>query len=89
MHHSAVGGGGAVSALRISPQADDQAAVATSSDAIDTVRAIWADLGLSVKSSNVGEAIELQATGEHGEALIFRVSDNVMTLQGESECRPD
>lgn len=80
-------------ALRISPQPELQAATDpatdTASDAIDTVRAIWVDLGLSVKSSKVGEAIELQATGEHGEALIFRVSDNVMTLQGESECRPD
>ncbi|WP_157156520.1 MULTISPECIES: hypothetical protein [unclassified Diaminobutyricimonas] len=86
-------------ALRISPQPETDGATASdtssdiasdpASDAVETVRAVWKDLGLSVESATVGKATELQATGEHGEALIFRVSDNVMTLQGESECRPD
>lgn len=69
-------------ALRVSELPDPQA------DALDTVRELWQELGLSVESSEVGKATELQATGKHGEALIFRISDGGMTLQGESECRP-
>jgi hypothetical protein len=84
-------------ALRISPQLEaadnadssEDTAHVDAGDAVETVRAVWKDLGLTVKSATVGKATELQATGEHGESLIFRVSDNVMTLQGESECRPD
>jgi hypothetical protein len=36
----------------------------------------------------VGEVIQLQARGDADELLLFRVSSNAMTLQGESECRP-
>ena len=56
--------------------------------ALDLVEEFWTELGYAVASTQVGDATELQTTGDHGESLIFRVSDSAMTLQGESECRP-
>ncbi|MET1044213.1 MAG: hypothetical protein ABWX59_08865 [Microbacteriaceae bacterium] len=60
----------------------------TAAQLLALVEEYWSGLGYAVESTDVGEATELQAIGEHDETFIFRVSDNGMTLQGESECRP-
>ncbi len=56
---------------------------------IETVQDAWADWDYSVEHTLVGEVNELQGRNSLDELLIFRVSDEAMTLQGESECRPD
>ena len=38
----------------------------------------------SVRALSIGEVAEVQASGASGEYLIFRASDNALTLQGES-----
>jgi hypothetical protein len=60
----------------------------TAAQLLTLVEEYWGGLGYAVESATVGEATELQAVGQHDETFIFRVSDNGMTLQGESECRP-
>lgn len=52
-----------------------------------TVTDYWEGLDYTVETTAVGDVTELQGTGR-GELLVFRVSDDGMTLQGESECRP-
>jgi len=68
-------------ALRVSenPRGDGQA---------DRVEEAWNDNGLDVERSLVGDVIEIKAESDAGEVYLFRVSDQAMTLQGESECRP-
>ncbi len=68
-------------ALRVSedPRGDGHA---------DRVQQAWEDNGLEVDRSLVGDVVELKAESEFGEVYLFRVSDQAMTLQGESECRP-
>lgn len=69
-------------ALRIgSPPDDPQVALAAILDA-------WDEWGFTVEKTIVGDVNELQAHNSYNELLIFRVSDDAMTLQGESECRP-
>lgn len=57
-------------------------------DAVDAVASAWAEWGYRVEQTLVGEVVELQGRDSLGELLIFRVTEDAMTLQGESECRP-
>jgi hypothetical protein len=57
--------------------------------AVDAVSTYWTDLGLSLVITNVGDVVEIQGKSDLGEKLILRVSEEAMTLQGESECRPE
>ncbi|CAN5306349.1 hypothetical protein BH09ACT5_BH09ACT5_00050 [soil metagenome] len=75
------GSGRAFSALRIADEPVPAAAAAITS--------AWDDLGYSLERTEIGPVTQLVATREGGQILIFRVSDRAMTLQGESECRPD
>lgn len=69
-------------ALRLgAAPADPQRAVSAVSD-------YWSELGYDLTMATVGAVVEVQGTGETGESLILRVSDDATTLQGESECRP-
>jgi len=54
----------------------------------DRVEQAWEDNGLEVERSLVGDVVEIKAESDAGEVYLFRVSDQAMTLQGESECRP-
>jgi hypothetical protein len=56
--------------------------------ALAAVRVRWSSLGYSIESAEVGGATELKGTNAARELLLFRVSPQAMTLQGESECRP-
>lgn len=58
------------------------------SSAIDSVRSRWTEWGYRVTETLIGEVVELQAHDEVGELLVFRITEEAMTLQGESECRP-
>ncbi len=49
----------------------------------------WEDWGYRVEQTLVGDIVELQGRDSVGELMIFRVSAEAMTLQGESECRPN
>jgi hypothetical protein len=69
-------------ALRVAP------APASVSSAISEVKALWARVGFSVAVNDIGAVTEVQARSPFNELLIFRVSTDGMTLQGESECRP-
>lgn len=68
-------------ALRVSedPRGDGHA---------ERVQQAWEDHGLEVDRALVGDVVELKAESEFGEVYLFRVSEQAMTLQGESECRP-
>lgn len=69
-------------ALRIGP------APASMDRALTTVTDAWSQWGLRVERTPVGDAVELQ--GRRSDALlVFRVSDQGMTLHGHSECRPE
>lgn len=57
--------------------------------AIDTVTDAWSDWDYRVEQTLVGDVTELQGRNALGELVIFKVSATAMTLQGESECRPD
>ena len=63
-------------------------APAAPDEVIDTVQDAWTDWDYSVEHTLVGEVNELQGRNSLDELLIFRVSGEAMTLQGESECRP-
>lgn len=56
--------------------------------AVTSVTEAWAEWGYRVEQTLVGEVVELQGRDSVGELLIFRVTQDAMTLQGESECRP-
>lgn len=56
--------------------------------AADSVREAWTEWGYRVTQTLVGDVVELQARDSVGQLLVFRVTDDAMTLQGESECRP-
>jgi len=61
-------------------------------DAEKSVQAVvdaWVRLGYTVKRTMIGDIAELQGRNARDELLVFRVSDAAMTLQGESECRPE
>jgi hypothetical protein len=68
--------------LRLSdPPAEPDAAIAV-------VLAELTNRGFDVENADVGDATELAGTNEFGELVVFRVSPDAMTLQGEGECRP-
>lgn len=69
-------------ALRVGTAAGD------ASVAVATVSAYWDRLGYALTTSSVGPVQELQGENDAGEVVILRVSDDSVTLQGESECRP-
>jgi hypothetical protein len=69
-------------ALRIGPAPEDPAGT------LDEVVEAWADWGYTVRETKVGDVVELQGRNEVQELIVFRVSSEAMTLQGESECRP-
>lgn len=73
--------------LRIGPMPGD--VPGDVSKAIDTARDTLGDLGFKIDASeDVGEVLELRATRDGGEFVLFRITDEGMTLQGESACRP-
>ena len=55
---------------------------------LDAVEQAWSDWGYRVEQTRIGEVVELQGRNGVQELLVFRVSEDAMTLQGESECRP-
>ncbi|MCU1439610.1 MAG: transketolase central region [Rhodoglobus sp.] len=55
---------------------------------LETVEQAWSKWGYRVEQSRIGEVVELQGRNSVHELLVFRVSEDAMTLQGESECRP-
>ena len=69
-------------ALRVGPPPHD------TDEALATVANAWDERGYSVATTTVGDVTELQAHTSVDALLVFRVSAEAMTLQGESECRP-
>lgn len=69
-------------ALRIGPPPRDVAVT------LDTVARAWVEWGYSVRQAKVGDVVELLGRSSVQELIVFRVSDEAMVLQGESECRP-
>ncbi|WP_150306754.1 hypothetical protein [Planctomonas psychrotolerans] len=68
-------------ALRVGPIPDDVTVT------LDAAHAALEELGYEVDGGEVGDVLELQ--GKRGsEIVIFRITDDGMTLQGESSCRP-
>ncbi|MCA0217991.1 MAG: hypothetical protein LCH43_11640 [Actinobacteria bacterium] len=62
---------------------------AGSADAARAVAEQWTALGYEVTQTPTlagPDVVEVQARGDEGEYLIFRASDQAMTLQGESAC---
>jgi hypothetical protein len=57
--------------------------------AIESVSKLWKKLGYALESHTVGSVTELKGTASLDRLLVLRVSADAMTLQGESECRPD
>lgn len=53
-----------------------------------TVTEAWSEWDYEVDRSEIGGAIELRGQNAVDEQLVFRVTEDAMTLQGESECRP-
>jgi hypothetical protein len=64
------------------------AAPANADEVVATVSDYWDELGYELTTASLGEVLEVQGEGDLGEILILRVSDDAITLQGESECRP-
>lgn len=66
--------------------------IGTAPDDVDgtlkTVIEAWDEWGYRVEQTLVGSVNELQGRNSLDQLLIFRVSDDAMTLQGQSECRP-
>lgn len=56
--------------------------------AAEAITTAWTEWGYRVEQTLVGEVIELQGRNGLGELLIFRITADAVTLQGESECRP-
>jgi hypothetical protein len=69
-------------ALRVGPMPHDVP------DTLKAARTALEDLGYTVDGSEVGNVIELQAERGGSEIVIFRITGDGMTLQGESDCRP-
>jgi hypothetical protein len=68
--------------LRLGSAPDDIAA------AVTEVTEAWVEWGYRVEQTVIGKATELQGRDSVGELIIFRITSDAMTLQGESECRP-
>jgi hypothetical protein len=56
--------------------------------AVESAATLWRTLGYTVEEAEINTVVELQGSGAHGEVAILRVSNDAMTLHGESECRP-
>jgi hypothetical protein len=56
--------------------------------ALDTVERHWERLEVASERAEIGDVTELRGSNPAGDLFIFRVSDEGMTLMGESECRP-
>jgi hypothetical protein len=57
--------------------------------ALKTVEAYWKTVDIAAERNEVGDVTELRGTNDAGDLFIFRANDGAMTLQGESECRPE
>jgi len=68
--------------LRLGPMPDDVSA------AVTTARDALRERGYDTTIGDVGTVAELRARGNGTEVITFRVADDGMTLQGESDCRP-
>jgi hypothetical protein len=68
--------------LRVGPMPDDVSA------AVSTARNVLRDQGYDTAVGGVGDVTEVRARGTGTEVIIFRITDDGMTLQGESDCRP-
>jgi hypothetical protein len=74
--------GESYAALRLGPvPVDVSAAVTVGRDALRRQ-------GYHTTIGEVGDVTELRAHGSGTEVVTFRVTDDGMTLQGESDCRP-
>ena len=79
------GPGVQIPALRVAPGAP----LVGPADAARAVAEQWTALGYEVTEApplDAAHVVEVQASGDEGEYLIFRASDQAMTLQGESAC---
>ncbi len=74
--------GESYAALRLGPMPEDVSA------AVTTARDALRQQGYETTIGEVGDVTELRAQGAGTEVLTFRVTDDGMTLQGESDCRP-
>lgn len=63
-------------------------AAASPDDVAQAISELWVELGYTVTTVPPGKPAvsQVQARGSEGEYLIFRVSLEAMTLQGESAC---
>jgi hypothetical protein len=68
--------------LRLGPMPEDASA------AVSTARDVLREEGFQTEIGGVGNVTELRARGEGSEVITFRVTDDGMTMQGESDCRP-
>jgi hypothetical protein len=57
--------------------------------AINTVEEHWQTLEVSAQRNEIGDVTELRGTNPSGDLFIFRANGERLTLQGESECRPE
>lgn len=56
--------------------------------AADRVEAAWAEAGMRVTRTAIGDVVEVRGESAEGEVVVLRVSESASTLLGESECRP-
>ena len=56
--------------------------------ALETVEQHWEAHDVASERTEVGDVTELRGSSATGDLYIFRASEDAMTLQGESECRP-
>ncbi len=74
--------GESYAALRIGPMPGDVSA------AVTVARNALREQGFATTIGEVGNVTELRARRTGTEVVAFRVTDDGMTLQGESDCRP-
>jgi hypothetical protein len=68
--------------LRLGPMPEDESA------AVSAARDVLREEGFDTEVGGVGDVTELRAHGRGSEVVTFRVTNDGMTLQGESDCRP-
>ncbi|MFD3445746.1 hypothetical protein ACFDTO_14205 [Microbacteriaceae bacterium 4G12] len=68
--------------LRVGPMPDDV------SGAVSAARDTLRERGYDTTVGGVGDVTEVRARGRGTEVITFRITDDGMTLQGESDCRP-
>jgi hypothetical protein len=74
--------GESYAALRLGPMPEDVSA------AVSIARDALRQMGYDTTIGEVGDVTELRAHREKTEVITFRITDDGMTLQGESDCRP-